>query len=156
VQKILAREGRTFDGTGERDAEEARPAEQLALSACYGAAASGLGLDGDRAGQPLLRIVEPSLARQAPVRAREAVEGRHRRALARALDLIARVCALVPPPRQHMVGYPRPLRRQRRRRAPQKAVGLAPPPRLRGGRHHVPSLLGSDALDRGRRVGVAA
>jgi hypothetical protein len=61
VQKILAPHGRTVDGTGEREAHDAQPAEQLALSACYGAAA----LDGERAGQPLLRIAVPSLARNA-------------------------------------------------------------------------------------------
>ena len=155
VQKILGRHGRTLDGTGERDAHEAQGAEQLALSACYGAAASGLGLDGDRAGQPLLRIVEPSLAREAQpfaevmgfnVHAQVTVPARDRARLERLcryvcrppiaqdrleqhasgklsytlkkpwkdgtvalllepLDLIARVCALVPPPRQHMVGY---------------------------------------------------
>ena len=155
VQKILAGHGRTLDGTGERDAHDEQPAEQLALSACYGAAAAGLGLDGDRAGQPLLRIVEPSLARKAEpfaevlgfnVHAQVAIPARDRARLERLcryvcrppiaqdrleehasgklrytlkkpwkdgtialllepLDLIARVCALVPPPRQHMVGY---------------------------------------------------
>ena len=155
VQKILARHGRTLDGTGELDAHEAQGAEQLALSACYGAAASGFGLDGDRAGQPLLRIVEPSLAREAQpfaevlgfnVHAQVAIPARDRARLERLcryvcrppiaqehleqhasgklrytlkkpwkdgtvaillepLDLIARVCALVPPPRQHMIGY---------------------------------------------------
>ena len=64
VQKILVRHGRSLDGTGEQGADDAQPAEQLALSACYGAAASGLGLDGERAGQPLLRIVDPSRARE--------------------------------------------------------------------------------------------
>jgi hypothetical protein len=167
VQKILVRHGRSLDGTGERDAHDAQPAEQLALSACYGAAASGLGLDGDRAGQPLLRIVEPSLARDAEpvadiiswgstgakppcvgfnVHAQVAIPARDRARLERLcryvcrppiaqdrleehatgklrytfkkpwrdgtvalvlepLDLIARVCALVPPPRFHMVRY---------------------------------------------------
>ena len=50
VQKILVRHGRSLDGTGEQGADDAQPAEQLALSACYGAAASGLGLDGEGAG----------------------------------------------------------------------------------------------------------
>lgn len=46
--------GRGSAGSGERDANGAP--EQLALQACYGAAASGLGLDGERAGQPLFSI----------------------------------------------------------------------------------------------------
>jgi len=155
VQKILERHGRSLDGTGDRDADDAQPAEQLALSTCYGAAVSGVGLDGARAGQPLLRIVEPSLARDAEpvaeimgfnVHAQVAIPARDRAKLERLcryvcrppiaqdrleeqpngklrytlkkpwkdgtvalllepLDLIARVCALVPPPRLHMVRY---------------------------------------------------
>ena len=65
VQKILERHGRSLDGTGDLDANDAQAQEQLALSACYGAAAAGLGLDGQRAGQPLLRVVDPSRARDA-------------------------------------------------------------------------------------------
>ncbi len=155
VQKILARHGRTLDGTGESDAHDAELPEQFALSACYGAAASGLGLDGERAGQPLLRIVDPNRARDAEpvadvmgfnVHAQVAIPARDRPRLERLcrymcrppiaqdrleeqpggklrytfkkawkdgtvaivlepLDLIARVCALVPPPRLHMVRY---------------------------------------------------
>ena len=37
-------------------------AEQLARSALLGAAASGLGLTGERAGKPLLRVVDPGKA----------------------------------------------------------------------------------------------
>ncbi|MBL9020565.1 MAG: transposase [Myxococcales bacterium] len=37
--------------------------EQLALSALVGAAATGLGLAGERAGKPLLRVVDPEKAR---------------------------------------------------------------------------------------------
>ncbi len=63
VQKVLARHGRRLDGTGERDAVE--PAsEQLALAALCGAAAAGQGLAGDRAGEPLLRVVDPAHARK--------------------------------------------------------------------------------------------
>jgi len=54
VQKVLARHGRTIDGTGESDAVEPR-GEQLALAALCGAAAAGHGLAGDGAGEPLLR-----------------------------------------------------------------------------------------------------
>jgi hypothetical protein len=146
---------RRLDGTGERDAHDAQGVDPLALSACFGAAASGLGVDGDRAGQPLLRIVVPSLAREAQpfaevmgvnVHAQVAIPARDRARLERLygyvcrpsiaadrleqqasgklrfarkkpwkggtvalllepLDFLARVCALVPPPRQHMVGY---------------------------------------------------
>ncbi len=65
VQKILERHGRSLDGTGDLDANDAQSQEQLALSACYGAAAAGLGPDGERAGRPLLRVVDPSRARNA-------------------------------------------------------------------------------------------
>jgi hypothetical protein len=117
--------------------------------------ASGLGLVGERAGQPLLRIVDPSRAREGEpfaevmgfnVHAQVAVAAHDRARLERLcrylcrpplaqerleetpsgklrytfkkpwkdgtvalllepLDLIARVCALVPPPRLHMVRY---------------------------------------------------
>jgi hypothetical protein len=154
VQKLLARHGRSLDGTGEGDDDDAQP-DQLALAACCSAAASGLGLVGERAGQPLLRIVDPSRAREGEpfaevmgfnVHAQVAVAAHDRARLERLcrylcrpplaqerleetpsgklrytfkkpwkdgtvalllepLDLIARVCALVPPPRLHMVRY---------------------------------------------------
>ena len=214
------------------DADDAQPAEQLALSACYGAAASGLGLDGDRAGQPLLRIVDPSRARDGEpvadimgfnVHAQVAVPARDRAKLERLcryvcrppiaqdrleeqpsgklrytlkkpwkdgtvalvlepLDLIARVCALVPPPRLHMVRYHGVLSSHAKvrsevvphpdvatsparavqlelfgdneagptQRATQKALGLAAPARVPGGRHDVPALRRAHALARGR------
>jgi len=46
-----------------RRAEEP-PGEQLALSALCAAAAAGHGLAGERAGEPLLRIVDPARARK--------------------------------------------------------------------------------------------
>ena len=148
MQKVLARHGRTVDGTGERDAAEP-PGEQLALAALCGAAAAGHGLAGDRAGEPLLRIVDPARARKSErvgesggesVHAEVAVPARDRAQLERLcryvcrppiaqerleetakgklryslkkpwrdrtvalvlepLDLLARVCALIPPPR---------------------------------------------------------
>ncbi len=63
VQRILARHGRTVDGTGESDAAEPL-GEQLALAALCGAAAAGHGLTGDRAGEPLLRVVDKARARK--------------------------------------------------------------------------------------------
>jgi len=62
VRKILARHGRTIDGTGESDVAEPL-GEQLALAALCGAAA-GHGRAGDGAGEPLLRVVDPARARK--------------------------------------------------------------------------------------------
>jgi hypothetical protein len=62
LQKVLARHGRLLeDGT----VDPSPRTEQLALSALVGAAASGLGLTGERAGKPLLRVVDPGKARVA-------------------------------------------------------------------------------------------
>jgi len=154
VQKILARHGRTPDGTGESDVVEP-VGEQLALAALCGAAAAGHGLAGDGAGEPLLRVVDPARARKtervgesgginvhaevavpprdrarlerlcryvcrppiAQERLEETANGKLRYSLKRPwrdgtvalvlepLDLLARVCALIPPPRFHMVRY---------------------------------------------------
>jgi hypothetical protein len=154
VKKVLARHGRSLDGTSER--EDAEPSgEQLSLSALCAAAASGQGLFGERAGKPLLRVVDPKRARSGErvgesqginVHAEVVVPARDRARLERLcryvcrpplaqnrleemeggklsyllkkpwrdgtvalvvepMDLIARVCALIPPPRFHMVRY---------------------------------------------------
>ena len=154
VQKVLARHGRSLDGTSER--QDAEPSgEQLSLSALCAAAASGQGLFGERAGKPLLRVVDPKRARSGErvgesqginVHAEVVVPARDRARLERLcryvcrppiaqnrleemvggklsyllkkpwrdgtvalvlepMDLIARVCALIPPPRFHMVRY---------------------------------------------------
>jgi hypothetical protein len=63
VQKVLARHGRTIDGIGEGGVAEPL-GEQLALAALCGAAAAGHGLAADRAGEPLLRVVDPARARK--------------------------------------------------------------------------------------------
>ena len=147
IETILARHGRKIDGSGESDVAEPH-GEQLALAALCGAAAAGHGLTGDRAGEPLLRVVDPARGRKtervgesrgvnvhaevavpAPDRARlerlcryvcrppiaqdrleETASGKLRYRLKRPwrdgtvalvlepLDLIARVCALIPPP----------------------------------------------------------
>jgi hypothetical protein len=154
VQKVLARHGRTLDGSGESDAAEPL-GEQLALAALCGAAGAGHDLTGDRAGEPLLRVVEPARARKServgesdgfnvhadvavPARDRaqlerlcrylcrppiaqerleETASGKLRYTLKRPwrdgtvalvlepLDLLARVCALIPPLRFHMIRY---------------------------------------------------
>jgi hypothetical protein len=52
---VLARNGKTFeDPTGDSEPK----AQQLALVALAGTAVSGLGLAGERAGKPLLRVVD--------------------------------------------------------------------------------------------------
>ena len=152
VQKVLARHGRSLDGTSEQD--DAEPSgEQLSLSALCAAAASGQGLFEERAGKPLLRVVDPKRARSGErvgeslginVHAEVVVPPRDRARLERLcryvcrppiaqnrleeteggklsyllkkpwrdgtvalvlepMDLIARVCALIPPPRQPRV-----------------------------------------------------
>ncbi len=154
MQRILARHGRTIEGTDDSDAAEP-PGEQLALAALCEAAAAGHGLTGDRAGElgePLLRVVDPARARKpervgesgginvhadvavpardrprlerlcrylcrpiAQERLEETAHGKLRYTLKKPwrdgtialvlepLELLARVCALIPPPRFHMV-----------------------------------------------------
>ena len=152
VQKVLARHGRLLD---DATVDTGPKGEQLALAALVGAAASGLGLTGERAGKPLLRVVDPAKARVAErvgeslgvnVHAEVAVPARDRARLERLcryvcrppiaqerlvevaggklryllkkpwsdgtvalvlepLDLCARIAALIPPPRFHMIRY---------------------------------------------------
>ena len=152
VQKVLARHGRLLD---DATVDTGPKGEQLALAALVGAAASGLGLAGERAGKPLLRVVDPAKARVAErvgeslgvnVHAEVAVPARDRARLERLcryvcrppiaqerlvevaggklryllkkpwsdgtvalvlepLDLCARIAALIPPPRFHMIRY---------------------------------------------------
>lgn len=170
VAAILERHGRSApailgygsdDGDGDGDGEgtdeetDTLQEQQLALASCYGAAARGTALFGERAGQPTLRLVQPSEARATGpvaaimgfnVHAKVAIDGRDRRQVERIcrylgrppiatdrlewladgrlrytmkkawsdgthalvfepLDLIARLCAMIPPPRFHMVRY---------------------------------------------------
>ena len=150
--------------------------QQLALASCYGAAARGTTLFGTRAGQPTLRLVQPSDARAtAPaaaimgfdVHAKVAIDGRDRKRVERIcrylgrppiatdrlewlddgrlrytmkkawsdgthalvfepLDLIARLCAMIPPPRFHMVRYHGVLSSHASRRP--EVVPEPPPP----------------------------
>ncbi len=66
ARTILVKHGRSLEGLfeGASDDEPDRLADaQPALAACYGAAAQGVGLFGERAGQPTLRLVRPELER---------------------------------------------------------------------------------------------
>ena len=149
VRRCLERRGRV-PGQGFDDDRE-----HTALDSCYSAAARGLALFGERAGQPPLRLVDPGLARDTePVaevqgfnlHAKVAIDGRDKKRVERLcrylarppiaqdrltelpdgrlryvmkrawkdgthalvfepLDLIARICAMIPPPRFHMVRF---------------------------------------------------
>lgn len=158
VRTILVRHGRSLDGLFEGAADDAPDRlseDEPALAACYGAAAQGVGLFGERAGEPTLRLVRPELGRDGEpvaevmgfnVHAALGLDGRDRKRLERVcrylgrppiaqerltelpdgrlryemkkvwrdgthalvfepLDLIARLCAMVPPPGFHMVRY---------------------------------------------------
>lgn len=60
VEKVFQKHGRSFERPTEDDP---LPDDQPVLASCYAAAAGGLALAGDRAGRPLLRIVDPLLSR---------------------------------------------------------------------------------------------
>jgi hypothetical protein len=159
IERILEAHGRCLDPA--MHDEPALALDQPALFACYGAAAQGVALAGDRAGQPTLRLlvsrdasdkseadtVEPvAEVRGVNVHAKQVVDGRDRKRLERLcryitrppiaqerlerledgrlrltlksvwrdgthalvfepFDLLARLCAAVPPPRFHMLRY---------------------------------------------------
>ena len=97
ARAILVKHGRSleelFEGAGD-DEPDRLTEEQPALAACYGAAAQGVGLFGDRAGQPTLRLVRPELERDGEpvaevfgfnVHAALAIDGRDR-------DKVERIC----------------------------------------------------------------
>ncbi|MBM4223907.1 MAG: transposase [Gammaproteobacteria bacterium] len=161
VRKVLLRHGRSLEGLfeGASDASEDQPDDfaerQPALAACYGAALQGMGLFGERAGQPTLRLLRPELERAGEpvaevmgfnVHAGLALDGHDRKRVERVcrylgrppiaqdrlrqldngrlrytmkkpwkdgtvaldfepLDLIARLCAMVPAPGFHMIRY---------------------------------------------------
>lgn len=148
VRRLLERRGRE---PGHAFDEHEHPA----LGSCYAAAAQGLSLFGDRAGQPPLRLVDPDRTRDGEpvaevkgfnVHAKVAIDGRDKKRVERLcrylarppiaqdrlteltdgrlqyvmkkawrdgthalvfepLDLIARICAMIPPPRFHMVRF---------------------------------------------------
>jgi len=159
VAKILKRHGRSLEGLceGASDSEQndTLSDEQLALASCYGAAARGVGLFGERAGEPTLRLVRPEFGRDVEpvaevlgfnVHAKVAIDGRDRNRVERVcrylgrppiaqdrleqqgdgrlrytmkkqwrdgthalvfepLDLLARLCAMIPPPAFHMIRF---------------------------------------------------
>jgi hypothetical protein len=57
IEAILRRHGRSLDPELCDDAPLALVSDEPALAACYGAAAQGIALDGDRAGRPTLRLL---------------------------------------------------------------------------------------------------
>ena len=57
IETILRRHGRSLDPELCDDTPPKLVSDEPALAACYGAAAQGVGLDGDRAGRPTLRLL---------------------------------------------------------------------------------------------------
>jgi hypothetical protein len=154
VAKLLDKLGRSLDPEMD-DAPDPLELEHPALAGCYGAAARGIDLLGERAGQPTLRVIDPLASRPLEpvaavggfnVHAKVAVDGHDRKRLERIcrylgrppiaqerlerlqggrlrftmkkpwrdgttalvfepLDLIARLCAMVPPPWFHMIRF---------------------------------------------------
>ena len=60
VEKILQRQGRSLDPEMCCDEQLQLELEEPGLAACYAAAARGVGVSGERAGQPTLRLVIPA------------------------------------------------------------------------------------------------
>jgi hypothetical protein len=154
VARLLDKLGRSLDPEMD-DASDPLELEHPALAGCYGAAARGIDLLGERAGQPTLRVIDPLASRPIEpvavfggfnVHAKVAIDGHDRKRLERIcrylgrppiaqerlerlsdgrlrftmkkpwrdgttallfepLDLIARLCAMVPPPWFHMIRF---------------------------------------------------
>ncbi|MCC6214455.1 MAG: transposase [Polyangiaceae bacterium] len=152
VAKVFGKHGRSLETPTEDDP---LPDDEPALASCYAAAAGGLAVSGERAGRPLLRLVDPRLSRPdelvgevsgfnvhatisvgprdrarlerlcryllRPPIAQERLElhpsGKLRYSLKKPWsdgsvavllepeDLLSRLCALIPPPRLHMLRY---------------------------------------------------
>jgi hypothetical protein len=155
VIKLLEKAGRSLDSEFHNDEGEEFALRQPALASLYAAAARGMDLSGDRAGQPTLRLIEQDSARKKEphavvvginLHAAVAFDARDKprmermcRYLARPpiaqerltrrtdgslqytmkkawrdgthaivlqpLDLIARLCAMIPPPRFNMIRF---------------------------------------------------
>ena len=59
IEKILQAHGRSLDPEMQDDEPPAITLDEPGLTACYAAAAQGVCITGDRAGQPTLRLVVP-------------------------------------------------------------------------------------------------
>ena len=120
IEHILKAHGRSLD-PALQDAEPpalALTLEEPGLAACYAAAAQGVSVSGDRAGQTTLRLVvsqdapatgevdgaeEPvAEVRGINVHAKQLVDGRDRK---EPHDLLTRLVAAVPPPNFHLLRY---------------------------------------------------
>jgi hypothetical protein len=104
VERLLQKRGRTLeDEAGDEGLQPELAFDEPGLAACYSAAAQGITITGDRAGQPLLRLITsrqppappPDDAPVAEVRginlhAKQCVDGRDRRLLERLCRYITR------------------------------------------------------------------
>jgi hypothetical protein len=104
IETLLRRHGRSLNPELCDDTPPKLVSDEPGLAACYGAAAQGVGLDGDRTGQPTLRLlVSPETTARvtdedAPaaevrginVHAKQTVHGKDRRGLERLARYIMR------------------------------------------------------------------
>ena len=107
IDKILRQHGRCLDPELADDEPPGLELDDPALAACYAAAARGVGITGDRAGQPTLRLIFPQDApdrvlppgqldepvaeiRGVNVHAKQLVDGRDRERLERLCKYITR------------------------------------------------------------------
>jgi putative transposase len=107
TKKTLEKHGRSLD-LGEDD--DGLGITEPALAACYSAAAAGLGLTGERAGRPILRLVaQERLAVHPSGKLRYSMKKPWSDGTVAMIfepeDLLSRICALIPPPRWHTVRY---------------------------------------------------
>ena len=107
IEQLLRKHGRSIDPELADDHPHPLDLDDPALAACYAAAARGVGLTGDRAGQPTLRLIFPDDApdriagppeldeplaevRGVNVHAKQVIEGRDRARLERLCKYIVR------------------------------------------------------------------
>jgi hypothetical protein len=109
VERILRKHGRWVDPELADDEPLQVELDDPALAACYSAAARGVGINGERAGQPTLRLIFPDHAPKGPllapggdapvaevrgvnVHAQQVVDGHDRARLERLCKYITRPC----------------------------------------------------------------
>lgn len=120
MRKILARPGRSLDDTGDTDAHDAQAPEELALSACHGAAALGLGLECQRSGKGgKARAVNPG-----PQWGRGHMAGRNRHPslVLASLPLLFAACSSAPSSGRIVLGASEPTEADKRRAAAHQAL----------------------------------